>query len=634
MTTESSTLLAEPKSPRRVLEGQTRILELLGTDRSTEEVLADVCRLLEEHLPGTHCAISLYDPIGGVLRATGSGSLTEAAAAAIAEQTPAPTGSPGARAFDTASPVHITDLEQDDLWDQAERAPLLEAGIQGCWSTPLEAAEVPAEGKALPLGTVDFFLTTDLAPDSEDWQLLEAGAELARYVVLRARMLAGLLKQSQFDTMTGLPNRAHFSKRLRDLVERCREDGAGSRFAIVAIDIDQLKNINDTLGFNMGDYLLRAIGQRLVACVRRDDTVARASGDEFLLILKDIQRNDDVALIAEKIRSRINAPYDFDGQGLFVTATIGISVFPWDGEDPQTLLRNAETALAHAKDLGGSAYQLFRPTMVRNKPTFEDWWQRSKLSNDLRDALEKDQFELYYQLQFDNRGQSPLGSEALIRWHHPELGMLLPNRFIPMAEQTGLIVEIGAWALETACRQNKQWQDSGLASIPVSVNVTAHQFRHGNLRETVIETLERTGLAPEHLELEITESLAMEDGHNSLARLQALKDVGIKLTIDDFGTGFSSLSYLNRFPIDTLKIDQSFIRDIGTNNENDVDSRSIVRAILSVAESLDLEVVAEGVETDAQLTFLRENGCDIIQGFLLARPRDSDVVTKTLIKRS
>ncbi len=612
-------------------EAQARILDLFRLDRSLGETLGDVCRLIEASCPNSRCAILICEPKGTRLAA--APNLSEPVRQAL-EGVPThqgdqkSTAAMAALAATTGHPVFIEQISSHAAWE-GYRDAFLEETLSACWSIPLLGR---ADGEVV--GTIDLFQSEEREPTEEERQILAAAADLTRAVLQRLEMLEDLVRQTQYDSLTGLPNRTLFARRLGALIAREREERSEYRFAVVALDIDQLKNINDTLGFNMGDYLLRAIGKRLVDCVRKDDTVARTSGDEFLLLLRDIHRNDDVAMIAQKIRQQINSPYDFDGQGLFVTATLGISVYPWDGEDGQTLLRNAETALSHAKDLGGSGYQFFRPTMVRNKPTFDDWWHRSKLASDLRHALSKEEFELYYQLKYDTEGKHILGAEALIRWNHPELGLLLPGKFIPMSEQTGEIIPMGAWALETACRQNKAWQDAGLFRAPVAVNVTAQQFRQSDLIDLIVRVLDETGLGPAYLELEITESLAMEGGAKSLSRLQALADLGVSLTIDDFGTGFSSLSYLSRYPIHTLKIDRSFIKDIGTGNENDHDSRSLVLAILSVAKALQLVTVAEGVETEEQLEFMREHSCDQIQGFLLARPEAVEPLTDRLFKRS
>ena len=617
----------EPPEPAELLESHAKLLEQLTT-RSIHGNLAATCRLIDDLIPGATSAVMIWDARSSCLRLATAPGLSQNAQSDLSELTVWPGRLSSGAAYQTGEPVFASPLGLHDAWSEHAEG-FEELGIKACWSTPIHGPD----GTAV-IGTLDLYFQEERPEDARARNLLDAAARLTRGVLTRARMVEGLIRQSEFDPLTGLPNRATFGRRLREIVQQEREDSSDYRFAVVAVDIDQLKNINDTLGFNMGDYLLRAVGQRLVSVVRKNDTVARTSGDEFLLLLGDLHRNEDVATIAEKIREAINEPYDFDGQGLFVTATIGISVYPWDGEDAQTLLRNAETALNFAKDMGGGGFQMFRPTMVRNKPTFEDWWQRSKLTNDLRDALEREEFELFYQLKYDPTGKKALGAEALIRWHHPELGLLLPGRFISIAEQTGLIVPIGQWAMEEACRQNKQWRASGLLRHPISVNVTAHQFRRQDFVDQIKGVIQETGLQPEAIELEITESVAMEDGHQTLQRLQALSDLGVKLTIDDFGTGFSSLSYLNRFPIDTLKIDRSFIKDIGMGNESDQESRSIVLAVLSIARSLGLEVVAEGVETQDQLDFLNENQCDQIQGFLLARPRDAETVTQTLIKRS
>ncbi len=428
-----------------------------------------------------------------------------------------------------------------------------------------------------------------------------------------------LLHLSQHDALTNLPNRTLLHDRLTQaltMAERYQQ-----RVALMAIDLDRFKTVNDSLGHSVGDKLLQKAAERLTECLRRIDTVSRQGGDEFVILLQPgLEGVDTVAHVAEKILATVSAPYTIDNQELNVTASVGISVYPDDGRDIDSLLKNADAAMYHAKESGRNNFQFFTRDM--NAMAFE----RLTLENSLRQALKREEFLLHYQPQVDLRTGEIIGCEALIRWKHPELGMISPAKFIPVAEDSGLIVPIGEWVMRTACEQNSAWQKAGLPVIPVAVNLSATQFRQKNLPETVAQALHDTGLAPRYLELELTESVIMRGAEETISLLNLLKGTGTQLSIDDFGTGYSSLSYLKRFPIDKLKVDQSFIRDITT----DPDDAAIASAIISMAKSLKLKVIAEGVETIEQLEFLRSQQCDEIQGYYFCKPMAAEEIGKLL----
>ncbi|HEY3055473.1 MAG TPA: EAL domain-containing protein [Thermoanaerobaculia bacterium] len=410
------------------------------------------------------------------------------------------------------------------------------------------------------------------------------------------------------DALTGLPNRLLFKDRLTVALSHAQRDH--SRLAVVFLDLDRFKVINDSLGHNIGDQLLQAVAARVQSCVRDSDTVARLGGDEFTLLLPSLGRSEDAALVAQKIIEAVRYPFHIEGREFFITTSSGISLYPEDGADAATLIKNADTAMYQAKESGRDNYQLFN-AFVNAKAL-----QRIALEHGLRRALVNQELMLYYQPIFDLRSGRITGMEALLRWTHPDMGSVPPAVFIPIAEATGVMVPIGGWALRTACRQAKSWHDAGFRHLTLAVNLSMTQLQQIDLVDRIKEVLDETGLKPELLELEITESSAMQSPETSVRTLVELKKLGIRVSLDDFGTGHSSLSYLKRFPIDTLKIDQSFVRDINA----DADTAAIVTAIIAMAHSLRMKVIAEGVEQTEQAAFLKRHQCDQMQGYLVKPP--------------
>jgi diguanylate cyclase (GGDEF)-like protein len=410
------------------------------------------------------------------------------------------------------------------------------------------------------------------------------------------------------DSLTQLPNRLLLEDRIGQAISARRR--AGGHSAVLFVDLDRFKNINDSLGHFVGDELLRAVADRLRAAVRADDTASRLGGDEFVVLLRDLERPNDALAVGRKIVEFISTPVTIHGHDLSVTPSVGIAIFPDHGATPQALITNADAAMYHVKKGGRNGVQVFDPQMSTFFP------DRLALENDLRKALERRELELHYQPKVDVSSGITTGMEALVRWRHPERGLIMPNDFIPLAEETGLIIPMGQWILREACRQNKAWQDQGLRHLRVAVNISGVQMRHDGLVDTVAQALRETGLDPKYLEIEITESVVMQNASAALVMLDQLSHMGIHLAVDDFGTGYSSLSYLKRFPLDTLKIDSSFIRDLSSEKNDAV----IVQAIIALAHSLKLQVVAEGVEHEAQLGFLQSFGSDQYQGYLHSRP--------------
>ena len=410
------------------------------------------------------------------------------------------------------------------------------------------------------------------------------------------------------DVLTDLPNRILLQDRLGQAIELARRQGR--QLAVMFMDLDQFKHINDSLGHALGDQLLQSVAQRLVGCVRQSDTISRQGGDEFVLLLPYIEQAEDAALSAQKILTALALPHRIDRHDLHISVSIGISIYPDAGQDAETLIKNADTAMYYAKESGRNNYKFFEQSMNTRAV------QRQSMEVSLRRALERGEFVSYYQPKVNLQSGAIVGVEALIRWQHPERGLLLPAQFVPIAEDCGLILPIGRWMLRAACEQARTWLQAGLPPIIIAVNTSALEFRAYDFLENIRTTLTDTGVEPCYLELELTESILMRDAKSTDAVLRALADLGVKLAIDDFGTGYSSLSYLRQFPIDTLKIDQSFVSRM-TRNPDDA---TIVKAVIAMGKSLKQRVIAEGVETPEQYEFLLSQGCDEGQGHYFGRP--------------
>lgn len=417
------------------------------------------------------------------------------------------------------------------------------------------------------------------------------------------------------DALTDLPNRVLFEDRLSQALVSMLEDQIT---ALLFVSLDSFKEVRNTLGHLLGDELLREVAERLKNCSGKNATVARFEGDEFALLLAQM-RAENIVEITNNIFKAFTLPFIVGEHDIFITPSIGISLSPDDGKDTQTLLKNAGAALSRAREQGGNSYQFYMPDMHSKA------LKRLALENNLRRALERDEFEVYYQPKINTNTGKIVGMEALLRWQHPELGLVSPTEFIPLAEETGLIVPIGEWVLRTACVQTNLWKNEGFA-LNVAVNLSARQFQQSNLADTIIGIIKETELHPSDINLEITESSIMKNADSAVEILGELKKAGIKISIDDFGTGYSSLGYLKRLPIDVLKIDKSFIRDATTNP----DDTALVMAIIMLAHNLRLKVVAEGVETEEHLDFLQRLGCDEWQGYLYSKPVSSEIFRKLL----
>ncbi len=448
------------------------------------------------------------------------------------------------------------------------------------------------------------------------WALKEKQRYKEQLEDLLRERTAQVNRLAYYDTTTELPNRALFEDRLEKALAIAQRPT--QTVGVLFLALDQFKKVNDSLGHDRGDWLLKAVADRLQTCISERETVARFAGDEFALLLNDVAGTKDVVRTIGTISEALRSSFYIDGLEVFVTASVGASLFPFDGTDCQSLLKNAGAALYRAKTSGGNNYQFYTADMHAQAS------KRLSLEANLRRAIENEEFVVHYQPRIAIDSLKIVGMEALVRWEHPQLGLVSPAEFIPLAEDTGLIIPIGEWVLRRACRQNREWLDKGLAALRVAVNISARQFQQQDIAKVIVQILNEERLSPEHLELELTESSIMSNAEFAIGVLTGLKEMGVKISVDDFGTGFSSLSYLKRLPLDALKIDQSFVRDATT----DPDDAALVMAVITLGHNLRLKVVAEGVETEEQLRFLQLLRCDEIQGFLFSRPLPAEELVK------
>ena len=512
--------------------------------------------------------------------------------------------------YSTEELLQMTPYDIKPTYNEVQFRALLVPLIDGREDTmTFETIHQHKDGHELP---VEIFLQY-VKPENESPRFVAIVRDLSERIEAQKK----LRHLAHHDSLTNLPNRLLFMDRLEHALLRRHASG---QLAVLFLDLDRFKVINDTLGHASGDMVLQLLGERLSSCLRADDTLARLSGDEFAIILEDVNSSDEVVTVARHVLQELVSPFVVEGRELFITASIGISMSPNDGKDSNTLLKHADVAMYRAKDLGRNTYQFYAADMSAKA------FERLNLETSLRYALERDQFKLMYQPQVDISTGKIIGVEALLRWQHPDLGIIGPSEFIPILEETGLIVPVGEWLLYKACTQVKSWQDMYDTNLRIAINLSARQFNDSELVSLVEYCLARANLAAQTLELEITESIIMQDSKWIGDAFQAFESMGVRVAIDDFGTGYSSLSYLKRFPIDTIKIDRSFIRDV----TSDIDDAAIVSAIIAMAQSLKLEVVAEGVETEAQLNFVRGKGCTAMQGFLFSEPLTPEAIDRLM----
>ncbi|WP_372353217.1 EAL domain-containing protein [Pararhizobium sp. YC-54] len=594
--------ITDRKRAERLLVGQARLLELIATSTPLTDFFNELILMIEAHLPGIIGSILLLSPDRRHLLTGAAPGLDDAYRAAIHGIAIGPkVGSCGTAAF-RGEPVFVTDIQSDPLWeDYADMVRPL--GYRSCWSMPI----LSYQGRVL--GTFALYSHEPGAPTDDQTDLISMAAHLAGIAIERRQSEERIQFMAHHDALTGLPNRALFDERVASALEHAHV--TGQWVALAFLDLDNFKLINDTLGHHAGDELLRVVAGRMLACVRKSDMIVRVGGDEFIILLNSLPPESSIMLARfEAIRAAIGAPVVLAGRSLQVSCSMGVVCYPEHGESATELLANADSAMYRAKEAGRNNLQVFDAQMAAKA---HEELQRHE---ELRDAVASGEFVLHYQPQMNLKTGRIFAAESLLRWQHPQRGLISPGEFIPLAEETGLIVPIGDWVLNEACRQNKAWQDAGLPPIVVSVNVSARQFKERNWVSRVAEALQESGLEACYLELELTESLIMQDVASAVATMHELQALGVHLAIDDFGTGYSSLSALKRFPVRRLKIDRSFVQDI----PGDADDRAITGAIISLAQKLQMQVIAEGVETQEQVDFLAASGCDDIQGYFFSRP--------------
>jgi len=581
--------------------GQGEVLEMIATGAPLAEILDRLSRLVEGQLEGIKASILLLDEDGLHLHHGAGPSLPAAYIQAIDGVAIGPgVGSCGTAAYRRET-VIVADIQTDPLWAAFCGLAALH-GLRSCWSAPI----LSQQGEVL--GTFAMYSALVRVPSAGEMRLIELATRVAGIALERRRGEARIRHMAHHDELTGLPNRALLNDRMTQALAQARRSGRA--VALLYLDLDGFKFVNDSFGHPVGDALLVAVAQRLAATVREGDTVARLGGDEFVMMLLDLEHADAAVAVAQQILAALVLPLQVAERCLQVGASIGISVFPDDGSNAEALLKHADTALYRAKQQGRNGYRCYTGEMGLEAR------QQIELQTALQQAIEQQQFELYYQPQVDLHSGRINAMEALVRWRHPALGMVSPADFIPLAEETGLIVPIGEWVLRSACTQLKAWHAAGHTGLSVAVNLSARQFHGHDVAQLVRGVLGELGLAGECLELELTESALMLDTEVVLETLRELKTLGVVLALDDFGTGYSSLSHLRRFPIDVIKIDQSFTFDVASST----DAASIARAVIAMARSLGVKTVAEGVETEQQLRFMAAHQCDRIQGYYFSRP--------------
>ena len=597
------------KTQEYQFEAERKVFEAIARGAALEEVLESLCQLLEAQGPA-YGAIYLLAP---------GDALVEAAAPSLPTEyridtARIPLGShPGlyAGTSEQGHAVLAGDLATDERWTE-HRDGALRAGLRACWTVPILGTSKPM------LGVLVAYFREPREPSAHDLKVIDRIGNIAKIALERDEAEQRIRQLAHYDELTGLPNRVMFNHGLEQALLHAQREKAG--VALLFVDLDRFKNINDTLGHDAGDRLLRQIAERLKHCLRASDLVARFGGDEFMVLLVNLTDPHYAATVAEKLLDAISKPLTLGHEEFHLSASIGISAYPDDGEDPRVLQKNADIAMYRAKERGRNCWHFYSPTTDTHS------LERLKLEGDLRRALERDEFELHYQPKQAIASGRITGMEALVRWRHPELGLIPPMKFIPFAEETGLIVPIGEWVLRHAVQQTKQLQAFYPQRLAIAVNLSARQFEDESIVSLVADVLRQSGLDPALLDLEITESMVMRNADLSENLLRRLKEMGVRLSMDDFGTGYSSLAYLKRFPVDTIKIDRSFIQGVPA----DGDDSTLTQAIIAMARTLRLRTVAEGVETGEQAEFLRIHHCDEIQGYYFSRPLPYDQLVAKL----
>ena len=594
--------VTERKRAEQQLADQARILEMVASGADLHVILDALVRVTEERLPNSRCSVLLLDDDGVTLRVAAAPSLPESYVAAIDGAGSGPVAGSCGTAVHRREPVAVTDIATDDLW-RDYRALALSHGLRSCWSVP-----VLGSGEGPVLGTFAIYHDGPRSPRPEDWDALRAAVHLAKITIERSRAQARLAYQAAHDPLTGLTNRTLFLDRATVALDRLRRDPGA--VAVLLLDLDRFKLVNDSMGHSIGDLLLVAVADRLRQVVRPGDTVARLGGDEFTMLCEALNGEIDAVAIADRISQALEVPFVVEGYDFYMTASIGIAVATNGEHTAEALVRDADVAMYRAKSSGKNRWELYDDDLRRRAAG------RLVVERSLRQAIERGQFELLYQPLIALSTGAPSGSEALLRWRDPSRGVVGPDDFIGLCEETGLIAPIGRWVIAEACARARTWIDDPVmrSALPLAVNLSAGQILRDDIVRLVSQTLRETRCPPGVLRLEITETVLMEDVQRANAILRRLKDLGVGLWMDDFGTGYSSLAYLRSFPFDGVKVDRSFIAGLGRVRE---DSR-VVAGIVRLAHTIGLPVVAEGVEGAEQLSSLRALGCDVGQGHYFA----------------
>jgi diguanylate cyclase (GGDEF)-like protein len=581
------------KRSEYILQAQNKMLQLMAKGESLPIVLKHLALMMENQYHQTLCSIFILDEAGERLSEGIAPNLPESFIKAICGVKIGPNAGSCASSAFLGEAVVVSDIASDPLWENW-RDLALSSGIRASWSTPILSTQ------GMVLGIITLYYVKSHRPSPKESEMIQTYIYLAAMAIERHKM-------AYHDILTGLPNRRLFQDYLGQAFSHAKQNDHG--LAVLCLDLDRFKRINDTLGHDIGDLLLKEMANRLKSNVREGVTVSRWGGDEFYVILPHIDYQSAVSVVRD-ILDVVSQLFVLDDHEFVITSSIGVCIYPFDADDPEALVKNADTAMNYAKEQGKNRIQFYTSDLNDN-PT-----QKMLLEKELRKAIIRDEFVLFYQPQIHTQSGEVTGMEALVRWEHSEWGLVSPAEFIPLAEETGLIVHIGEWVLRTACAQNKAWQNAGHTPKRVGVNLSARQFQQQNLVEIVARVLQETGLNPKYLELEVTESTIVRDMETTTSQLNKLKQLGVQIAIDDFGTSYSSLNYLKHFPIDTIKVDQSFVRDMFADKKDS----EIVRMIIQLGHILQLKVIAEGVENEEQHHLLREQQCDEVQGYLFSHP--------------
>ncbi len=583
---------------------RNRVLEMIIRNHSLHEILGEITELVRRQKPDACCSLFLLKE-ERLHHCAASGFETGQDAAALDSLDVGPRGSCCAAAAYFGQPMIAPDIEASPIWEGTRRQAAMDGGLRSDCSVPFFS------GKGKVLGALSLMSPKIFHPTEEDLGMLGAVCRLAAVAVEQRQLSEQLAHQARHDALTGLPNRASLKEFTQQLTSRAANR---ERIAVMFIDLDRFKHVNDSLGHSTGDALLKQAAERLKECTRGTDRLVRMGGDEFLIILDQLENREAAGRIASRVLELLRSPFSVNGHELHIGASIGLSVFPEDGTDFEMLQKNADVAMYRAKNRGGNQFQFFAPEM--NTLLLE----RLEIENEMRKALERKELELYYQPQYTMGEKRICGVEALLRWNHPELGRIPPVKFIPIAEESGLIIPIGKWVLREACRQNAEWQNTGHPPFLVAVNASAIEIMSPDYVGSIQSALDKSGLDPRWLQIEITEGVLLENIDAAIKQLKEVRSLGVSVAIDDFGSGYSSMSYLQRLPIDCLKIDKAFIKELEGAEEESLRSRALINAIVGLGLNLGLKVIAEGIESPPQQELLCTLGCEVGQGFLFKEP--------------